>query len=125
MHHHTGSSPIIYIMEELKIQGEQLPIIKGFDKTYVMAGDENTTNKYNDMVDEVNKRKDAFKEQHLEATEEEIIESVQSQQIQQLQEVQELYEQRLKESEERAQQEIQEVKQRVLRAESMYSAVQS
>nr|XP_011462158.1 PREDICTED: uncharacterized protein LOC105350867 [Fragaria vesca subsp. vesca] len=28
MHHHTGSSPIIYTMEELRIQGEQLPIIK-------------------------------------------------------------------------------------------------
>ncbi|KAL6219350.1 hypothetical protein ACLB2K_007109 [Fragaria x ananassa] len=58
MHHHTGSSssPMIYTMEELKIQGEQLPIIKGFEKTYV-------------------------REQQPEATEEEIIESVQSQQI--------------------------------------------
>nr|XP_011467166.1 PREDICTED: uncharacterized protein LOC105352271 [Fragaria vesca subsp. vesca]XP_011467167.1 PREDICTED: uncharacterized protein LOC105352271 [Fragaria vesca subsp. vesca] len=81
MHHHTGSSPIIYTMEELKIQGEQLPIIKGFENTYVRAGDEDTTKKYNDMVDEVNKRKDAFKEQHPDATEEQIIESVQSQQI--------------------------------------------
>ncbi|KAL6199207.1 hypothetical protein ACLB2K_028993 [Fragaria x ananassa] len=35
MHHHTGSSPIIYTMKELRIQGEQLPIIKGFEKTYV------------------------------------------------------------------------------------------
>ncbi|KAL6129003.1 hypothetical protein ACLB2K_072356 [Fragaria x ananassa] len=35
----------------------------------------------NDMVDEVNKRKDAFKEQHPEATDEEIMENVQSQQI--------------------------------------------
>ncbi|KAL6211111.1 hypothetical protein ACLB2K_016339 [Fragaria x ananassa] len=40
MHHHTGSSPIIYTMEELRIQGEQLSIIKGFEKTYVKAGDE-------------------------------------------------------------------------------------
>ena len=40
MHHHTGSSPIIYTMEELRIQGEELPIIKGFEKTYVRAGDE-------------------------------------------------------------------------------------
>ncbi|KAL6209688.1 hypothetical protein ACLB2K_020628 [Fragaria x ananassa] len=46
MHHHTGSSPIIYTMEELRIQGEQLPIIKGFKKTYVRAGDEDTTKKY-------------------------------------------------------------------------------
>nr|XP_011457633.1 PREDICTED: uncharacterized protein LOC105349508 [Fragaria vesca subsp. vesca] len=81
MHHHTGSSPIIYTMEKLRIQGEQLPIIKGFEKTYVRAGDEDTTKKYNDMVDEVNKRKDAFKEQHPDTTEEEIMESVQSQQI--------------------------------------------
>ena len=55
---------------------------------------------------------------------------------QQLQEVQERYEQRLKESEERAQQQFQEVQQRAqqqfqevqqraLRAESMYSTVQS
>ncbi|KAL6225976.1 hypothetical protein ACLB2K_004824 [Fragaria x ananassa] len=35
----------------------------------------------NDMVDEINKLKDAFKEQHPDATEEEIMESVQSQQI--------------------------------------------
>ncbi|KAL6190974.1 hypothetical protein ACLB2K_037368 [Fragaria x ananassa] len=35
----------------------------------------------NDMIDEVNRRKDAFKEQHPDATEEEIVESVQSQQI--------------------------------------------
>ncbi|KAL6179149.1 hypothetical protein ACLB2K_050665 [Fragaria x ananassa] len=35
MHHHTGSSPIIYTMEKLRIQGEELPIIKGFEKTYV------------------------------------------------------------------------------------------
>ncbi|KAL6228368.1 hypothetical protein ACLB2K_002318 [Fragaria x ananassa] len=35
----------------------------------------------NDMVDEVNKRNDAFKEQHPDATEEQIMESVQSQQI--------------------------------------------
>ncbi|KAL6228475.1 hypothetical protein ACLB2K_002425 [Fragaria x ananassa] len=83
MHHHTGSSPIIYTMEELRIQGEQLPIIKGFEKTYVRAGDEDTTKKYNDMVDEVNKRKDidVFKEQHPDPTEEQIMESVQSQQI--------------------------------------------
>nr|XP_011468379.1 PREDICTED: shootin-1-like [Fragaria vesca subsp. vesca] len=81
MHHHTGSSPIIYTMEELKIQGEQLPIIKGFEKTYVRADDEDTTKKYNDMVDEVNKRKDAFKEQHPDAMEEQIMESIQSQQI--------------------------------------------
>ena len=33
------------------------------------------------MVDEVNRRKNVFKEQHLDATEEEIVESVQSQQI--------------------------------------------
>ncbi|KAL6209147.1 hypothetical protein ACLB2K_020090 [Fragaria x ananassa] len=46
MHHHTGSSPIIYTMEELRIQGEQLPIIKGFEKTHVRAGDEDTTKKY-------------------------------------------------------------------------------
>ena len=46
MHHHTGSSPIIYTMEELRIQGEELPIIKGFEKTYVRAGDEVTTNHY-------------------------------------------------------------------------------
>ncbi|KAL6204858.1 hypothetical protein ACLB2K_022125 [Fragaria x ananassa] len=46
MHHHKGSSPIIYTVEELRIQGEQLPIIKGFEKTYVRAGDENTTKKY-------------------------------------------------------------------------------
>nr|XP_011462080.1 PREDICTED: uncharacterized protein LOC101292880 [Fragaria vesca subsp. vesca] len=36
---------------------------------------------WNDMVDEVNKRNDAFKEQHPDATEEQIMESVQSQQI--------------------------------------------
>ncbi|KAL6223415.1 hypothetical protein ACLB2K_006802 [Fragaria x ananassa] len=30
MYHHMGSSLIIYTMEELRIQGEQLPIIKGF-----------------------------------------------------------------------------------------------
>ncbi|KAL6222333.1 hypothetical protein ACLB2K_005725 [Fragaria x ananassa] len=35
----------------------------------------------NDMVDEVNKRKDALKEQHSDATEEQIMKSVQSQQI--------------------------------------------
>nr|XP_011463320.1 PREDICTED: uncharacterized protein LOC105351232 [Fragaria vesca subsp. vesca] len=35
----------------------------------------------NDMVDEVNKRNDEFKEQHPDATEEQIMESVQSQQI--------------------------------------------
>ncbi|KAL6214838.1 hypothetical protein ACLB2K_014270 [Fragaria x ananassa] len=35
----------------------------------------------NDMVDEVNKRNDAFKEQHPDATVEEIMESVQSQKI--------------------------------------------
>nr|XP_011461127.1 PREDICTED: uncharacterized protein LOC105350547 [Fragaria vesca subsp. vesca] len=35
----------------------------------------------NDMVDEVNKRKDAFREQHSDTTEEQIMESVQSQQI--------------------------------------------
>ena len=46
MHHHTGSSPIIYTMEELRIQGEELPIIKGFKKTYVRAGDEATTKHY-------------------------------------------------------------------------------
>ncbi|KAL6200335.1 hypothetical protein ACLB2K_030117 [Fragaria x ananassa] len=46
MHHHTGSSPIIYTMEELRIQREQLPIIKGFEKTYVRTGDEVTTKKY-------------------------------------------------------------------------------
>ncbi|KAL6189423.1 hypothetical protein ACLB2K_040812 [Fragaria x ananassa] len=33
MHHHTRSSPIIYTMEELRIHGEQLPIIKGIVKT--------------------------------------------------------------------------------------------
>ncbi|KAL6129001.1 hypothetical protein ACLB2K_072354 [Fragaria x ananassa] len=70
MHHHTGSSSIIYTMEELRIQGEQLPIIKGFEKTYVRANDEDTTMKY-----------DAFKEQHPNTTDEEIMESVQSQQI--------------------------------------------
>ncbi|KAL6125826.1 hypothetical protein ACLB2K_073877 [Fragaria x ananassa] len=75
MHHHTGSSPIIYTMEELRIQGEELPIIKGFEKTYVRAGDEATTKHY------VNRRKDVFKKQHPDVTEEEIVESVQSQQI--------------------------------------------
>ena len=40
MHHHTGSSHIIYTMEELRIQGEELLIIKGFEKTYVRAGDD-------------------------------------------------------------------------------------
>ncbi|KAL6183818.1 hypothetical protein ACLB2K_045228 [Fragaria x ananassa] len=75
MHHHTGSSLIIYTMEELRIQGEQLPIIKGFEKTYVRAGDEDMTKKYNDMVDEVNKQKDAFKEQHPDVTEEQIMEN--------------------------------------------------
>ncbi|KAL6209666.1 hypothetical protein ACLB2K_020606 [Fragaria x ananassa] len=90
MHHHTGSSPIIYTMEELRIQGKQLPIIKGFEKTYVKEGDEVTTKilctclsfyYYNDIVDKIIKRKDVFKEQHPDATEEEIMESVQSQQI--------------------------------------------
>ena len=33
------------------------------------------------MVDEVNRRKDVFKKQHPDTTEEEIVESVQSQQI--------------------------------------------
>ncbi|KAL6220072.1 hypothetical protein ACLB2K_007829 [Fragaria x ananassa] len=33
MHHHTGSSHIIYTMKELRIQGEELPVIKGFEKT--------------------------------------------------------------------------------------------
>ncbi|KAL6217719.1 hypothetical protein ACLB2K_010936 [Fragaria x ananassa] len=46
MHHHTGSSLIIYTMEELRIQGEQLPIIKDFENTYVRAGDEVTTKHY-------------------------------------------------------------------------------
>ena len=46
MHHHTGSSPIIYTMEELRIHGEELPIIKGFEKTYVRAGDEAKTKHY-------------------------------------------------------------------------------
>ncbi|KAL6138197.1 hypothetical protein ACLB2K_063482 [Fragaria x ananassa] len=46
MHHHTGSSPIISTIEELRIQGEQLPIIKGFEKTYVKEGDEVTTKYY-------------------------------------------------------------------------------
>ncbi|KAL6222674.1 hypothetical protein ACLB2K_006066 [Fragaria x ananassa] len=46
MHHHTGSSLIIYTMEKLRIQGEQLPIIKGFEKTYVRAGDEDMTKKH-------------------------------------------------------------------------------
>ncbi|KAL6220200.1 hypothetical protein ACLB2K_007957 [Fragaria x ananassa] len=46
MHHHTGSSPIIYTMEELIIQEEELPIIKGFEKTYVRADDEVTTKHY-------------------------------------------------------------------------------
>ena len=46
MHHHMGSSPIIYTVEELRIQGEELPIIKGFEKTYVRAGDEATTKHY-------------------------------------------------------------------------------
>ncbi|KAL6185058.1 hypothetical protein ACLB2K_041193 [Fragaria x ananassa] len=75
------------------------------------AGDEDKTKKYNDMVDEVNKRKEAFKEQHPDMTDEEIMESVQSQQIEVL--------------EEHAQQQLQEVKQRALRAESIYSVVQS
>ncbi|KAL6137456.1 hypothetical protein ACLB2K_062748 [Fragaria x ananassa] len=70
----------------------------------------------NDIVDEVNKRKHAFKEQHPDATEDEIMESVQFQQIEQLQEAQERYEQRLKESEER---------ECALHAKSMYSVVQS
>ncbi|KAL6181394.1 hypothetical protein ACLB2K_048049 [Fragaria x ananassa] len=61
--------------------GEQLPIIKGFEKTYVKEGDEVTTKHYNDMVDDVNKRNDTFKEQHTDATDEKIMESVQSQQI--------------------------------------------
>ncbi|KAL6213778.1 hypothetical protein ACLB2K_013220 [Fragaria x ananassa] len=81
MHHHTGFSPIIYTMEELRIQSEQLTIIKDFEKTYAREGDEVTTKHYNDMVDEVNKRNDVFKEQHPDATEEEIMESVQFQQI--------------------------------------------
>ncbi|KAL6204806.1 hypothetical protein ACLB2K_022073 [Fragaria x ananassa] len=46
MHHHTGSSPIIYTIEELIIQGKQLPKIKGFEKTYVREGDEVTTKHY-------------------------------------------------------------------------------
>ena len=33
-------------MEELRIQGEKLLIIKGFEKTYVKAGDEDTTKHY-------------------------------------------------------------------------------
>ncbi|KAL6202201.1 hypothetical protein ACLB2K_025910 [Fragaria x ananassa] len=53
-HHHTGSSPIIYTMEELKIQGEQLPIIKDFEKTYVREGDEVTTKHY--QLQEVQER---------------------------------------------------------------------
>ncbi|KAL6203477.1 hypothetical protein ACLB2K_027177 [Fragaria x ananassa] len=116
MHHHRGSSSIIYTMEELGIQGEQLPIIKGFEKTYVRAGDEDTKQGClherpkvhacapqdacmrslgacmrapgclherfkNDMVDEINKPNDAFKEQHPDAMDEEIMESVQCQQI--------------------------------------------
>ncbi|KAL6196770.1 hypothetical protein ACLB2K_032384 [Fragaria x ananassa] len=44
---------------------------------------------------------------------------------QQLQEVQELYERRIKESEERSQQQFQKVQQRALRAESLYSVMQS
>ncbi|KAL6225123.1 hypothetical protein ACLB2K_003975 [Fragaria x ananassa] len=54
MHHHTGSSPIIYTIKELKIQGEQIPIIKGFEKTYVMEGDEVTTKHY--QLQEVHER---------------------------------------------------------------------
>ncbi|KAL6215470.1 hypothetical protein ACLB2K_014900 [Fragaria x ananassa] len=72
MHHYLRYSPIIYIMEELILQGEQLPIIKGFEKTYVRADDEVTTKHYNDMVDE---------EQHSDVMNEQIIESVQFQQI--------------------------------------------
>ena len=41
-----GSSPIIYTMEELRIQEEELPIINGFENTYVRAGDEATTKHY-------------------------------------------------------------------------------
>ncbi|KAL6144559.1 hypothetical protein ACLB2K_055251 [Fragaria x ananassa] len=154
MHHHTGSYPIIYTMEELRIQEEQLPIIKGFEKTYVQAGDEDTTKIYNDMVDEVNKRKDEFKEQHPDATEEQIMESVQSQQIEVLgtvlkthkgKEIREMgrgserdsskssngstsderAQQQLTEVQQRAQQQFQEVQQRALHAKSIYSAVQS
>ncbi|KAL6202498.1 hypothetical protein ACLB2K_026206 [Fragaria x ananassa] len=106
MHHHTGSSPIIYTIEELRIQGEQLPIIKGFEKTYVREGDEVTTKYYVSVSPFIIIRPPRVDKQ-------------------QLQEVQERYEQRLKESEQRAQQQIQEFKQHVLRAESMYSDVQS
>ncbi|KAL6202199.1 hypothetical protein ACLB2K_025908 [Fragaria x ananassa] len=91
MHHHTGSSRIIYTMEELRIQGEQLLIIiKGCTpgmplvRCWHLGATMPTPlacHGRNDMVDEVNKRKDAFKEQHPDATEEEIMESVQSQQI--------------------------------------------
>ncbi|KAL6178219.1 hypothetical protein ACLB2K_049738 [Fragaria x ananassa] len=93
------------------------------------------------MVNEVNKQKNAFKGQHYDATEDEIMESERDLSHssnsstscsrpprvdeQQLQEVQERYEQRLKESEERAQQQIQEVQQRALRTESLCSTVQS
>ncbi|KAL6138084.1 hypothetical protein ACLB2K_063370 [Fragaria x ananassa] len=44
MHHHTGSSPVIYTMEELQV--EELLIIKSFEKTYVRVDDEVTTKHY-------------------------------------------------------------------------------
>ena len=46
MHHHSGSSPIVYIMEDLRNKGEPLPIIKGFEASYVRPGDEVATQKY-------------------------------------------------------------------------------
>ncbi|KAL6193968.1 hypothetical protein ACLB2K_035052 [Fragaria x ananassa] len=98
MHHHTGSSSIIYTMEEFRIQGEQLPIIKGFEKTYVRAGDEDTTKKYQ-------------------------LQEVQQCYEQRLKESEDRAQEQLIEVQRRAQQQFQEVHQHALRAESMYSVV--
>ncbi|KAL6191166.1 hypothetical protein ACLB2K_037557 [Fragaria x ananassa] len=68
MHHHTGSSPIIYTMKELRIQGAQLPIdICHGGMTWLMRSISERMHLWNNM--------------HPDATEEEIIESFQSQQI--------------------------------------------
>ncbi|KAL6133438.1 hypothetical protein ACLB2K_065673 [Fragaria x ananassa] len=109
MHHHTWSSPIIYTMEELKIQGEQLLIIKSFEKIYVRAGDEDMTKKY--KGNEIRGMRRGG-ERDLSYSSNGSTSHSRPFRVdeQQLQEVQERYEQRLKESEERAQQQLQEIK---------------
>ncbi|KAL6187921.1 hypothetical protein ACLB2K_039316 [Fragaria x ananassa] len=73
-------------MELVDRRPDYLAMVKDYQcdigKVLLQAPQEGTMR--DDMVNEVNKRNDAFKEQHPDATEEEIMESVQSQQIEML-----------------------------------------